>query len=213
MSILVADLPVPGTVVIDLPENTRMYFCIFQISHGKVFLGRPVSGVGNMEVVGGALNGGLLDQFHAKFRESIDFPVQFPLPAVVRDPDLQLFISGKAAFFFNSFIMEVGDILQSLCFRAVICHGMPGADHGKSIIKLPEGVGGDTGFFILRVEGDKPAVFVPFIGMRKIFHPVTGSSDDVFVAMTLIGAVKAGEIYTEEGEAFRNGLSDEVLPL
>ena len=107
--------------------------------------------------------------------------------------------------------MEVGDILQSLCFRAVICHGMPGADHGKSIIKLPEGVGGDTGFFILRVEGDKPAVFVPFIGMRKIFHPVTGSSDDVFVAMTLIGAVKAGEIYTEEGEAFRNGLSDEVF--
>ena len=88
---------------------------------------------------------------------------------------------------------------------------MPGADHGKAIVKLPEGVCSDAGFFILRVEGDKPAICVPFVGMRKILHPVTGGSDDVFIAMTLIGAVKAGEIHTEEGEAFRNGLSDQVF--
>ena len=47
MSILIPNLPVPGTVMLNLPEESRSHTGILQICHWQVFLSRPVSCIGN----------------------------------------------------------------------------------------------------------------------------------------------------------------------
>ena len=197
--------------MVDFPEKTGMYLGVLEISHGEIFLGGPVSGVGDVEMVGGALNRRLLNELHAKLREGVGLPVEFPLPAVVGDHDFELFIPGKLALFFDALIMEVCDVVEGLGLVTVVCHGMPGADHREIIVELPGGGRGDTGLFIFSVKGEKTAKFISLVGMGEILHPIAGSSDDEFVSVAFIRPVKTGEVHAEEGEAFRNGLLYQVL--
>ena len=201
MSVLVSDLPVPRAVVLDLEKQAASCLRIFQIRHRKVFLARPVSGIGHPDHGGRPLFLNRLHQLHAKLRQRIALPVHLSLPAVMRNIDLHLFISRKHALFLDALIIKRRKIFQRLRFMSLIPHRLPHADDRISIIKLQIRVHKNIRHVIAQDKFEQSALFVPLIRMPRIFHPAARRCHDIFIAVPLIRPVKSRKIHLHKAES------------
>ena len=133
---LVADLPVPRAVVLDLPEEVGAGFRVFEQAHRQVFLGGPVSDIRRADHLGGALDLRGLALREAELGEAVTLPLHFALPAVVRVPDAHLVVGGEQALLFDAGQSEGGDVLEPLRLLADVLHVRPAAHGLNAVVKL-----------------------------------------------------------------------------
>ena len=132
----IADFPMPGTIMLDLPEQSASCFCVCHISHRNITLCRPVSGVGDLKSFGRTDRSLKLGKFHSCIRKRIFFYLKLFLPCIMYHSDPDFFVRCQNTFFFHAVQIEGRNIFQSLCFCSCILYFAPASYHGNSVKKL-----------------------------------------------------------------------------
>ena len=190
---LVADLPVPRAVVLDLPEEVRAGLRVFEQAHRQVFLCRPVADVRRADDLGGALHLLGLAQREAELREAVALPLHFALPPVVRVPDAHLVVGGEQALLLDAGQREGRDVLEALRLLPDIRHVRPAAHGLDAVVKLHVGDGVDAADVVVHLDFELAAEAVALVRKIDELHAVAGRGRDVLVAVALEGAVLAGD--------------------
>ena len=147
-----------------------------------------------MEMIGGSLDLFWLYQIHSQILQRIVLPVQLPLPSIMGNLYQKLFVLRPQALFFNSRIIKCGDIIHRLRLLPLILHGMIHPYYGKAVVELPYRADLYPGQRILCYDLQKTAFFISSICVRYVFHTISGSRDDKFIAVALMRAVKSRQI-------------------
>ena len=102
MTVLVADLPIPGTIVLNLPEQGTLCLLILQISHGDILLCRPVACISYSDSLGRTMHGVRLSGGKSQLMQIIRSPVQLFLPCIVGNLKHQLLIKLTHSLLLNA---------------------------------------------------------------------------------------------------------------
>ena len=120
----------------NLPEQVGAGFAVLQVSHGQVFLGRPVARVFKANHLGRMLAESRAVACHAQLGECIALPLHFPHPAVVGNPQFHFVVLVGKSFFFNTGQSKRRDILQAQRPVAFIFQFGPAADNRHAVEEL-----------------------------------------------------------------------------
>ena len=193
---VVTDLPVPRTVMFDLPVKRYAGFRILEIRHRKILLGRPVARIAHRKDLrrfGFRIGTGREGQ--AQIGKAVSVPVHFPFPRVVRNAEAQLAVRSNQALFAESHQTERGERFQPLRFSpAVGCLG-PAADDRNAVIKLIMHGQMQSGFLVNGLPFQLAAGVIPAVAEIQILHFISGRGLYDFRTMPVAGAIASGHLY------------------
>ena len=185
MIILVCNFIVPGTIVLNLPEQSRIRCFVAQQPHRQILFCRPVSRIINFNRLRGSSNALRLCHRESQIRKGVFLPVQFLLPSIVRDIQ-------TIALFLQSWISKRGKIGQHLFLRTLIDHSIDKTCHWNIIIKLNFRIHAHIGKRISLPDRKFPSIFISGIFHGFVQKETAWCCHNILISMSFIRSVITG---------------------
>ena len=135
-----------------------------------------------------------------QFRQGKGFPLDLPLPGIMRDGKQQFVVPFLQPAFPEAGKGKRGDIFQCLRFGSVIFNFRPAADNRNAVIKLETAVNNKPGFFIGSDKSQLPSEFITLILITVKLQPVSRSRGNKFRTMPLLRTVQPRDLYFHKAE-------------
>ncbi|MNB79419.1 hypothetical protein D3C75_261530 [compost metagenome] len=122
--ILVGQLPVPGAVVLDLPEQAGAMLLVGHDRHRHEFRCRPGAGIAGSDPFRAAVR----QMGHAKLGQCVGLPLQLAGPAALAERHLHLLAAVACAFLVRACERKGRNILHAKRSFAAVSQGCPATD-------------------------------------------------------------------------------------
>ena len=200
MTILVTDLPVPRTIMLNLPEQHRVHLFIFQESHRKMLLRRPVARIFHTDRLRRTPRLMRLRHRHSKLVHRIAAPEQLLLPCIVRNTNLQLFIRIHQTVLLNARQCKRRNILNPKRLHTTILQHRPAAHHRNPIIKLQMTAHRKPRRLICHLNLQLPSTLIAVILPILILQTVTRRSPHILRPMALTRPIQSRHHHLRQTE-------------